>query len=88
VQHLLSRRPPPALIVAFGDDRTDEEMFAALPPTGISLHVGSGASLATRRLRNPQAVRRFLAALLDETPAPSKEAVPVQRGPARARHDN
>jgi trehalose 6-phosphate synthase/phosphatase len=88
VQHLLSRRPPPALIVAFGDDRTDEEMFAALPPTGISLHVGSGASLATRRLRNPQAVRRFLAALLDETPAPSKEAVPVQHGPARARHYN
>jgi len=68
VQQLLSRHPPPALIVAFGDDRTDEEMFAALPQTGISLHVGQGASQATRRLRNPQAVRRFLAALLERGP--------------------
>jgi trehalose 6-phosphate synthase/phosphatase len=68
VQHLLSRRPPPALIVAFGDDRTDEEMFAALPRTGISVHVGSGASLATHRLRDPQAVRAFLAALIDDAP--------------------
>jgi trehalose 6-phosphate synthase/phosphatase len=68
VQRLLARRPPPALILAFGDDRTDEEMFAALPRTGISVHVGSGASLATQRLRDPQAVRRFLAALVDDAP--------------------
>src|SRR6185295_10641596 len=79
VQHLLSRRPPPSLIVAFGDDRTDEEMFAALPPTGISLHVGSGASLATRRLKDPQAVRAFLVALLDN----GVEAAPVHDGPAK-----
>src|SRR5262249_5198935 len=81
VQHLLSRRPPPSLIVAFGDDRTDEEMFAALPPNGIALHVGGGASLATRRLRNPHAVRAFLLALLDDPvaarpPAPGQYVVP------------
>jgi len=52
----------------FGDDRTDEEMFTALPRTGISIHVGGGASLATHRLRDPQAVRAFLAALLDAAP--------------------
>jgi trehalose 6-phosphate synthase/phosphatase len=86
VQQLLSRRPPPALIVAFGDDRTDEEMFAALPPTAISIHVGSGASLATRRLGNPQAVRRFLTALLDNPPVPAKETAPADDGPARAGH--
>ena len=34
VQHLLSRERAPASIVAFGDDRTDEELFAALPPIG------------------------------------------------------
>jgi trehalose 6-phosphate synthase/phosphatase len=86
VQHLLSKREPPSLIVAFGDDRTDEEMFAALPPTGISLHVGSGASLATRRLPNPQAVRRFLAALLADAPAAARDTAPVHDGPAKAGH--
>jgi trehalose 6-phosphate synthase/phosphatase len=65
VQRLLSQEPSPALIAAFGDDRTDEELFAALPPTAITLHVGPGASLATQRLRDPTATRAFLAALLD-----------------------
>jgi trehalose 6-phosphate synthase/phosphatase len=65
VSHLLARPDPPSIVVAFGDDRTDEEMFAALPRTAISIHVGGGASLATHRLRNPQAVRAFLAALID-----------------------
>ena len=65
VQHLLSRRPAPAGIVAFGDDRTDEEMFAALPRSAVGIHVGPGASLANHRLRHPTAVRAFLKALLD-----------------------
>jgi trehalose 6-phosphate synthase/phosphatase len=65
VQRLLSQEPSPALIAAFGDDRADEELFAALPPTAITLHVGPGASLATQRLRDPAAARAFLAALLD-----------------------
>jgi trehalose 6-phosphate synthase/phosphatase len=64
VQHLLSRDPAPALIVAFGDDRTDEEMFAALPRTAVGIHIGPGASLANYRLRHPAAVRTFLTALL------------------------
>ena len=74
VQHLLSQRDPPALIVAFGDDRTDEEMFAALPRTAISIHVGAGSSLATHRLRNPRMVRAFLNALLDRSPSPDANA--------------
>jgi trehalose 6-phosphate synthase/phosphatase len=65
VQHLLSRDPAPSLMVAFGDDRTDEEMFAALPGNAVGIHVGSGASFAKRRLRHPAAVRAFLMALLD-----------------------
>ena len=70
VQQLLSRRAPPALIVAFGDDRTDEEMFAGLPRSGISIHVGPGASLATHRLRHPAAVRAFLDAIAAGPPSP------------------
>ena len=65
VQRLLSQEPSPALIAAFGDDRTDEELFAALPPTAITLHIGPGASLAAQRLRDPAAARAFLASLLD-----------------------
>jgi trehalose 6-phosphate synthase/phosphatase len=65
VQRLLSQEPSPALIAAFGDDRTDEELFAALPPAAITLHIGPGASLAAQRLRDPAAARAFLASLLD-----------------------
>jgi trehalose 6-phosphate synthase/phosphatase len=63
VQQLLARDPAPALIVAFGDDRTDEEMFAALPRGAVSIHVGSGASLAQYRVRDPAGARAFLTAL-------------------------
>jgi trehalose 6-phosphate synthase/phosphatase len=67
VQQLLARDPAPALIVAFGDDRTDEEMFAALPRGAVSIHVGSGPSLAQYRLRDPAGARAFLTALTVET---------------------
>jgi trehalose 6-phosphate synthase/phosphatase len=65
VQHLLARQPSPAGMVAFGDDRTDEEMFAALPRNAVGIHVGPGASLARYRLRHPAAVRAFLSALVN-----------------------
>jgi trehalose 6-phosphate synthase/phosphatase len=64
VQRLLSRDTPPAAILAVGDDRTDEELFAALPPSAVAVHVGSGASLASLRLRDPVSTRKFLRALL------------------------
>jgi len=64
VQRLLSRDTPPTAILAFGDDRTDEELFAALPPSAIAVHVGSGASLARHRLHDPAATRNFLRALI------------------------
>jgi trehalose 6-phosphate synthase/phosphatase len=74
VQKLLARDPAPALIVAFGDDRTDEEMFAALPRGAVSIHVGSGASLAKYRLRDPAGARRFLSALTIEHAADVRRA--------------
>jgi trehalose 6-phosphate synthase/phosphatase len=81
ISQLLSRPSPPVLIVAFGDDRTDEEMFAALPRSGISIHVGAGASLATHRLRHPAAVRSFLAAIADGSSPQDAHAAaaPAQR---------
>lgn len=48
------------VVVAIGDDRTDEDLFRALPPSALSVRVGQGPSRATTRLRDPMAVRRFL----------------------------
>jgi trehalose 6-phosphate synthase/phosphatase len=54
---------PEARLIALGDDRTDEDMFALLPESGLAIHVGSGVSRALHRLTGPSAVRRFLRAL-------------------------
>ncbi len=55
---------PEEFVVAFGDDRTDEDLFAALPAHCMGIKVGEGATLAKRRLRDPAAVRTFLRDLL------------------------
>jgi trehalose 6-phosphate synthase/phosphatase len=49
--------------LAIGDDTTDEDLFAALPATGISIHVGDTPSRAAERLSGPPAVRAFLRSL-------------------------
>ena len=53
-----------ALVVAIGDDQTDEDMFAALPASGISIRVGGGDSRAAFRLAGVKEVRSLLGALL------------------------
>ncbi|WP_394824138.1 bifunctional alpha,alpha-trehalose-phosphate synthase (UDP-forming)/trehalose-phosphatase [Pendulispora albinea] len=57
-------RIQPALVLAIGDDRTDEDMFRALPPNGIAIHVGQGRSAAQYRLADPSAVSVLLRALI------------------------
>jgi trehalose 6-phosphate synthase/phosphatase len=64
VQTVLERHGPDAVLIAIGDDRTDEDMFTALPETGIGIRVGSGATAATYRLEDLDAVRRFLGEFL------------------------
>jgi len=64
-------RMPDALIVAIGDDATDEEMFRALPETAMSVRVGQGHSRAGFRLRGVADVRQLLASLLPEAPRPT-----------------
>jgi trehalose 6-phosphate synthase/phosphatase len=60
VARCLASERADALSVAFGDDRTDEDMFAALPPHGIAIHVGGSRSRAPWRLLDPSAVRGLL----------------------------
>ena len=49
-----------ALAVAFGDDRTDEDLFRALPKDGIAVHVGPKPSIAPYRVPDVNMTRRLL----------------------------
>jgi trehalose 6-phosphate synthase/phosphatase len=51
------------LIVAIGDDRTDEDLFGALPKESVTVRVGGGETSARYRLRNFSDVRELLSAL-------------------------
>jgi trehalose 6-phosphate synthase/phosphatase len=50
-------------IFCFGDDYTDEDMFAVLPDSAVSCKIGSGPSNAKFRLGSPEHLRKFLSAL-------------------------
>jgi trehalose 6-phosphate synthase/phosphatase len=63
VERILLGGAPPSAIVAIGDDRTDEEMFAAMPPGSTSVHVGPGQTVAGYRIADSAAVRTLLAGL-------------------------
>ncbi|HZR16257.1 MAG TPA: bifunctional alpha,alpha-trehalose-phosphate synthase (UDP-forming)/trehalose-phosphatase [Verrucomicrobiae bacterium] len=56
---------PPDLILAIGDDWTDEELFRALPPSAYSVRVGLAQTSARYHLGNHTAVRRVLRELVD-----------------------
>jgi trehalose 6-phosphate synthase/phosphatase len=60
----IQARLPGALIVAIGDDRTDEDLFAALPPEAVAVHVGTLNSRAGLRLTGVRQVRALLQQLL------------------------
>jgi trehalose 6-phosphate synthase/phosphatase len=52
------------VILGMGDHRTDEDLFAALPPGCCSVHVGPRPSRAEYRLADPSAARAFLRSIL------------------------
>ncbi|MFO0585784.1 MAG: bifunctional alpha,alpha-trehalose-phosphate synthase (UDP-forming)/trehalose-phosphatase [Anaeromyxobacter sp.] len=64
VRRVVERLEPGALCVGLGDDRTDEDLFAALPAGSEAVHVGPGESRAPLRLADTAAARAFLEALL------------------------
>ena len=63
LQRLLTA-PAEARIVAMGDDRTDEDLFAAMPANGVAIHVGDGPTRAAYRVADSAEARRFLETLL------------------------
>lgn len=68
VREVLAHAPSGALFAAFGDDRTDEDLFKALPVGAVAVHVGSGPSVAPVRLSGVRDVRLLLERLLQGTP--------------------
>jgi trehalose 6-phosphate phosphatase len=54
----------PATIVYVGDDKTDEDAFAALRPADVAIKVGAGPTAASRCLRDPGAVVAWLRAIV------------------------
>ena len=60
---LLAGKPPIDFFLALGDDETDEELFAQLPPSAWTVHVGSRPSRARYSLPDPRAARALLTRL-------------------------
>lgn len=63
VNAILASEPDSAVMV-IGDDRTDEDMFAVLPPSALTIKVGAGATIAQHRVTSPTEVRRILRSLV------------------------
>jgi trehalose 6-phosphate synthase/phosphatase len=54
-----------AFILAMGDDRTDEDVFEALPRNALTIRVGAGPTRARYRLGSPEEARGLLALLAE-----------------------
>lgn len=71
-------------ILAAGDDETDETLFAALPPSAISIRVGPGESRARQNVEGPEQFVALLSELAGE-PSPRRgRPRPTPRGFGRA----
>ena len=55
-------------VLAIGDDRTDEDMFAVMPEGAISIRVGMKLTNANYNIRNWQDVRKLINGLTAATP--------------------
>jgi trehalose 6-phosphate synthase/phosphatase len=64
VKIALDHAPAESVILAAGDDRTDEDMFAALPPAALSIRVGPGATAARLRVESSRTLLSLLARLV------------------------
>jgi trehalose 6-phosphate synthase/phosphatase len=69
----------PDFILGIGDDRTDEDLFRALPASAFSVCVGLSKTAARYYISSPTGVRKMLRemALPPATPAPEPKLVPA-----------
>lgn len=64
VKGLAESKGEQSLIICLGDDRTDEDMFRALGPGGLTIKVGLGDTIANYQLADQTEVFKFLNNLL------------------------
>ena len=69
VAHPLVPGEHPGAIVAFGDDRTDEDLFRALPPSSVTIAVGNRLTGARYQVDDHRDVRQILRSLLLDVPS-------------------
>jgi trehalose 6-phosphate synthase/phosphatase len=65
VRRRVTNSSEPDFILAAGDDRTDEDLFAELPSSSWTIHVGQARSRAQYRLASPSAMVDLLHGLLE-----------------------
>ncbi|RRJ28960.1 trehalose-phosphatase [Halocatena pleomorpha] len=65
VQWFVDRRSDACLPMYIGDDTTDEDVFRAIAPDGIGVHVGTDGTAATYRVADVEAVTAVLQWLAD-----------------------
>jgi trehalose 6-phosphate synthase/phosphatase len=65
--HVVSRliTSEPHTFLAMGDDRTDEDLFAALPEGSVAIHVGPNPSTALYRVEDQDEARALLWSILE-----------------------
>ncbi len=64
-RRIAAETDPGVALVAIGDDRTDEELFRALPPDAITVAVGCMAEGGRFRVDHHRSIRRLLLSMLD-----------------------
>jgi trehalose 6-phosphate synthase/phosphatase len=66
-QHIQREAGANVAIVAIGDDRSDDDLFRALPPGAVSVAVGRSAAAARFRLDDYRSVRRLLLSVIEDS---------------------
>jgi trehalose 6-phosphate synthase/phosphatase len=74
-RRLNTERDADSVLVAIGDDRTDEDLFRALPASSLTIAVGSRPAGARFRVPDYRAVRRLLR-LICESPRATADDLP------------
>ena len=71
---ILSASSAETTVLAIGDDVTDEDLFGALPPTSLTVHVGPRLSVARYRIADVRTVRSLLQDLANDVASGQDEA--------------
>jgi trehalose 6-phosphate synthase/phosphatase len=82
---VMAEAPAGSIVFAAGDDRTDEDLFDALPESAVSVRVGPGISRAKLRVATPFELRRMLRGFLETEPRVARASTPP---PASAMESN